>query len=492
MRFMKLWASGRRLFGRTGAALAGLGAAIALAACGQGGSGTGSENLSDYSLIITGAQLIDGTGKEPVANTAVYIKDGVIERIDVVENGRYPTGSNVLDARGKFLVPGLVDAHAHIDSVGGIALNEEQTVLVREYYPRAFLFNGVTTVINLSAHVAEDVLALRDAVRKDRTLLLPRIYTGGSNYTVNGGWSGRHGGGVGSVEEIGQRLNQQAESGVDLVKVIVEDGLGDEPVFKVIPDEYLQAIAKISHKHGLPVFIHATDAQEYERSIAVQPRGIVHGLLTPVEQEGPLISALRENGIFIVPTIVLFESFARFRDQPELLKEPLLAASVPDFILERTFDDSLMQASFDRMDSILRMDSAAWARKAVRDLKENTRKMVAAGVRIAVGSDSGGAVVHAFQGYNTPRELEILAECCMTPLDTITAATKTGADMIGRGDAFGTLEPGKSADILILNGNPLENMSNIRNFDRLVLRGELIERSALSYEALKREKGLAQ
>lgn len=492
MRLVKFLTSGQRLLGRIGAALAGVGAVVALVACGQGGDRAAVENLLSYSLIITGAQLIDGTGKEPVANTAVYIKDGVIERIDVVEDGRYPTGPNVLDARGKYLMPGIVDAHTHIDSVGGIALNEEQSALVREYYPRAFLFNGVTTVINLSAHVPEALLALRDSVRRDRTVLLPRIYTGGTNYTVNGGWSGRHGGAVGSVEEIEQRLSQQSEQGFDLVKVINEDGLGDEPVFEVIPDGYLETIGTISRKYELPVFIHATDAEEYERSIAVRPRGIVHGLFTPVEQDGPLISALRENDIFVVPTIVLFESFARFRDQPELLKEPLLAASVPDFILEKTFDDSLMQASFNRMDSILRMDSAAWARKAVGDLKENTRKMVAGGVRIAVGTDSGGAVVHAFQGYNTPRELEILAECCMTPLETITAATKTGADMIGRGEEFGTLEPGKSADILILNSNPLENMSNIRDFDRLVLRGELIERSALSYEAFKREKGLAE
>ena len=442
----------------------------------------------DNSLVIVGAALIDGTGNEPIEHTAVYIKDGLIERIDVISNGEYPDGRNVVPAHGKFLVPGIVDAHSHIDSLGGIALSESQEEIVREYYPRAFLYHGVTSVVNLSAHVPDEVLELRDRVHQTPSFLAPRIYTGAGNFTVNGGWSGRHGGGLDSAAQIDKRLDEYARRGFDLVKIINEDGLGQEAVFEVIPQDYMERIARISGQNGLPVFIHATDEEEFIRAIEVRPRGIVHGLLTPLAPNSPVIGALIENRIYVVPTIVLFEAFFRYRDNPDLLANPLLEASVPDFILQKAGNASVMEESYEKMDTILRMDAAAWAREVLPVLKENTRRMASAGVPIAIGSDSGGAVVHAFQGFNTPREMEIIAACCMTPMETLVAATKAGADMIGAGHEFGTLEVGQSADILVLNESPLEDIGNIRDFDTLILRGNLIDRASLSYRAYLEEK----
>ena len=110
------------------------------------------------------------------------------------------------------------------------------------------------------------------------------------------------------------------------------------------------------------------------------------------------------------------------------------------------------------------------------------------GVKLAVGTDSGGAVPHAFHGYSTPREVEILADCCMTPMQALVAATKTGAETIGASDLFGTIEPGKSADLLILNADPLSDVRRIRDFDRMMLRGRLIDRSSLSYQSFIKQR----
>jgi imidazolonepropionase-like amidohydrolase len=439
-------------------------------------------------LAIVGATLIDGTGRPPVTDSVIYIADGKIERVSSLAEGRPPAGVRI-DAAGKYVIPGLVDAHTHIDSLGVLPMSEAQKEISRDYIPRAFLYNGVTSVVNLSAHDPEAVLAKRDLVRSNPDVLVPRIYTGAAHFTAEGGWGGRHSGGIRDAAEIEQRLDQYKASGVDLVKIILEDGLGDaEQVFPPLTDEHVRAVTRVSRSRNLPVFIHATDEEEYRRAIDAEPRAIVHGLFGRIDPGSDIPDKISAKQIYVVPTAVLFESFFRFFDDPALLDDPHLAASVPDFVLGGVRDPAVMKESRARMDAILKMDSAKWARAAVGDLKDNARLFAAGGIKLAVGTDSGGAVPHALQGYNTPRELQILAECCMTAMQTLVAATRNGAEMIGGDKLFGTIEAGKSADLLILNADPLTDMKNIRDFDRLVLRGRLIERSTLTYQSYLKER----
>lgn len=438
----------------------------------------------DYpDTVVIGGTLIDGTGSPPIENTAILIRNGVIEQIGSAEEAFDPTRVRTVDATGKYIVPGLTDAHTHIDSLGGIALTDEQQEIVRGYYPRAFLFHGVTTVLNMSSHETDQVLALRKQVQIDPTALLPRIYTGASTFTVAGGWGGRHGGGLQDPSDIEQRLSDYADKQVDLVKIINENGLGDEAVFPRIPEAYIAEIVRGSKTRGLPVFIHATDEVEYRQSIAFRPRAMAHGLITPQQPESDIITRLKKDQIFVVPTIVLFEAFYAFRDDASLLKDPLLRKSVPTFVLQAMDDSDIVDSAFANMDTILRMDSSAWARSAVPDLRSNTKLFAEAGIKIAVGTDGGGAVVHSFQGYNTPREMEILADCCLSNMETIVAASKTASEIMGATETFGTLQPGRSADLLILNADPLVDISAVRDFDRLMLRGRLIDRSDLTYQA---------
>jgi hypothetical protein len=213
----------------------------------------------------------------------------------------------------------------------------------------------------------------------------------------------------------------------------------------------------------------------------VRPRAIVHGLSDRVDDVDNLASKLRETGIYVVPTLVLFEAFTRFIDDPSRFDDHHLRASVPPFVLESVMDKELLKRAYGRMDSIIKTDTVAWARGVYGTLASNTGIFADAGVRIATGSDAGGAVMHAFQGYSTPRELILLVQCCLSPMQGIMASSSVAADMIGQSAVFGTIEAGKSADLLILNGNPLENIENVRDFDRLVVRGELVERDSLAY-----------
>lgn len=433
--------------------------------------------------VIVGATLIDGSGSEPLEDSVIYVRGGKIDRIESGGKGILPPAAKIIDATGKFIMPGIVDAHTHIDSIGGITLDDEQKQIVREYYPKAFLFHGVTTVLNMSAHDVEWVFQLREEVRNQPESLLPRIYSGASHFTSEGGWGGRHGGGIKSLAEIDQRLDAYRKMNVDLVKIINESGLGHEGVFPPIPVEYIQRITEKSRQLGIPVFIHATDETEYFQSIASHPRAMAHGLFTPQNETSPVIDELRENEIFVVPTAVLFEAFYSFRDNPALLENPLLEKSVPDFILAAMKKPAVVDGAFQKMDQILKMDASSWARSTVPDLLANVRLFAENGVKIAIGSDGGGAVVHSFQGFNTPREMELLAECCLGNMGAIVAATRTPAEIMRATDVFGVLQPGHSADLLILNSDPIMDIRAIRDFDHLMLRGQLIARSALTYRA---------
>jgi imidazolonepropionase-like amidohydrolase len=444
--------------------------------------GAFAADASDDTVIV-GATLIDSTGSEPLEDSLIYVRAGKIARIDSGRKAALPDAAEVIDATGKFIIPGIVDAHTHIDSVGGIPLDEEQKRLVREYYPKAFLFHGVTTVINMSAHDVDWVFQLRDRVRTNPESLLPRIYTGASHFTSEGGWGGRHGGGVQSLADIDRRLDEYGHMQVDLVKIINEDGLGGAEVFPAIPPEFIQRVTEKCRQMGIPVFIHATDETEYLQSLRARPRAMAHGLFTPQSETSPLVAELRNNDIFVIPTAVLFEAFYFFRDDPALLENELVKKSVPDFILTAMSDSAVVDAAFRKMDEILKMDSSSWARSAVPALLDNVRLFAENGVKIAIGTDGGGAVVHSFQGFNTPREMELLAECCLGNMGAIIAATRTPAEIMQATGVFGVLAPGRSADLLILNSNPVSDIRAVRDFDHLMLRGRLVARSALTYSA---------
>ncbi len=455
--------------------------AVALAPAAQADSGQASFTGAERPAAIVGATLIDGTGGKPLADSVILVENG---RIRAVGSGlAVPEGYEVVDAAGKYIVPGIVDAHTHIDSIGGVALTPEQEDIVRAYYPRAFLYHGVTTVLNMSAHELDGVVEKRAASNAGPRSLLPRIYTGASHFTAEGGWGGRHGGGLKSVDDVRQRIETYAGLPVDLVKIINEEGLGSEGIFPRITEEYVSAVVEDSQRLGLPVFMHASDEDEYLQSVRHRPRAMAHGLFTPQSADSEVIRGLQAGGTFVVPTIVLFEAFYSVRDKPGILDDPLLVQSVPDFVLAALADREAVEESFARMDQILKLDASQWARQAVADLKANTRLFAEAGIPLAIGTDGGGAVVHSFQGWNTPREMEILAECCLSNMDTIVAASRTGARIMGAETLFGTLEPGRSADLLILNADPLADMGAIRDFDRLMLRGLLVNRSELSYPA---------
>lgn len=431
-------------------------------------------------LVIRGATLIDGTGREPQDDSVVVAREDRIEAVTDLD-GSYPADARVIEASGKYLLPGLIDAHAHIAHPNGVGLSDEQKRIATENNPKAFLYNGVTTVINLSSD-PEWILEHRRLAREGK-IVSPRIFTGGHHFTAPGGWGARHGGAVSSRKEIENRLNEFAARDFDLVKVIYEDGLGPSEVFPRLDRELMAVVAEKCKEHGIPLMIHAMDREEYRDAVEVDPRAIVHILEDRLPTGDSLPEEIASKGIFVTPTLVLFESFFDFQDHPERWEDPALRASVPDFVLESVRDETNLQKAIAGMNNILKMDALEWAREKLPIMKENTKMFFDAGIPLTVGTDSGGAVIHAFQGYNTPREIELLVDSGLTPMEAIVAGTRNGAMMMGAERDLGTVEAGKLADMILLNRNPLEDVAYLRDIELVIQGGRVFTRDELAFDA---------
>lgn len=432
-------------------------------------------------MIITNTTVIDGTGAPPRRGVSVMVQGG---RIAAVGPGlKPPPGARAIDGAGKFVVPGLIDTHAHLDFPMVFQLTPEERDAVLAHIPKAFLYNGVTTVLNLSAQVPW--IWKQRAEQRAGRLLSPRIYAMGRSFTPVNGWGSRHGGAIASVEDARAQARQYIAEGTDGFKIVIEDGLGASGQYAVMPDAMLEAIAEEAHGAKVPMYVHAINLHEFRTASKINPRAIVHGLEDPLPDHDPLLRELVERRIYVVPTISLFESFNSLDGRPERFDDPVLKASLPYFLWERMRRPEFMAVEKKRFAEVARMDAYRWAEKAVPIFKANTLKMHRAGVKIAVGTDAGGTVGYNFQGYNTPREIELLVESGLTPMEALVAATRTGAEVIGVQDTLGTVEAGKLADLLILSADPLADIRNVRRIDTVVQNGVVYPRDAFAYTAAR-------
>ena len=431
-------------------------------------------------LVIRGATLIDGTGGAPLPDSSVIVQGNTIEAVASVGPAPPPANATVIDARGKYLLPGLIDSHSHIDKPNGVGLTDEQQAIVQNHNLKAYLYSGITTAVTIAATDRKWMLEQRRLAR-DHEIVSPRLLTGLVRFTAPDGWAGRSGQPVESKADVDHIFQDSIDNHADHVFAIYDDGVGTAKIYPRLDPLLLERVADLSREHKLPLYIHAVDIDEYRVSVAAGPRAIVLALEDPIAADDPLLQEMVSKNVFLVPSIVNFESFYRVTDNPALLDEPVLNQTFPDYMIASVRDPDNIEAAVDRLEGVLQTDALEWARQAVPIMKENTKKFFDAGVIIAVGADSGGAVVHNFQGYNLIREFELLVECGLTPMDAIIAGTKNGAMMIGMDDRVGTIEPGKLADMILLDEDPLENISNLRTVNQVILNGKVMKRDELRY-----------
>lgn len=442
---------------------------------------TAARDLSADSgtIVIRDTTVIDGTGADPRTEVDVLIRG---ERVVAVgPDLDVDAGTRVLDGSGKFVVPGLIDTHVHLQFPIVFQLSPDEREVVISHTPKAFLYNGVTTVLNVSAN-NEWILARRDAQRAGR-MVGPTIYALGESFKPVDGWGSRHGAASRDATEARDMALSHVSSGVDGFKIVIEDGLGSQGTHVEMPAEMLQAIVDVARANDLPIYTHAINLHEYHRAADIRSKAIIHGLEDPIPSGDTIIDKLLEHDIIVTPTVSLFESFLQPDPRAGFdLEDPVLEQTLPPFLLEKMRRKDFMEEEKRLFSEASNMDAYAWARSRIRIFRENVERMHEAGVTFAVGTDGGGTVGYNFQGYNTPWELKILVECGFTPMEALVAATRNGARLIGIEDHVGTVEPGKIADLLILSDDPLADIENIRRIEWVIQYGKPSQRSSFAFE----------
>ena len=445
---------------------------LCLAAC------SGAQPEADGELLITDVTLIDGTGAGPVPGVDIRIAAGRI--IEIGPGLTVTPGAEAIDGSGKYVIPGLIDAHVHLDAPMVFQLTPQEQQQVIAHTPKAFLYNGVTTVLNVSSEV-DWIFEQRKAERAGR-LLSPRIYAMGRSFTPEGGWGSRHGGALTNVGDAIARAQDYISRDTDGFKVIIEDGLGASGTYNRMSAEMMMAISEIARQHQVPIYTHAINLDEFHSAVAIASTAIIHGLEDPIPPGDTILQDMVDNNVMFVPTHSLWEAFLRYDEAAADLNDAILRASVPHFLLDYLQDPAYRAEETRRFLAVANMPVYQWAEERIPIFRENILKAHQAGVLVAAGTDAGGPVGYNFQGYNLPWEVKLLVQAGLTPVEALVAATRNGARVIGVEDQLGTVAVGKLADLLLLNANPLDDIENIRNIETVIYKGRAYPRAEFAYQ----------
>jgi imidazolonepropionase-like amidohydrolase len=391
-------------------------------------------------ILIHAARLIDGTSPQPLTNVTIKIDGG---RITEIAQGFLPPaeGDRLIDLRHLTVLPGLMDMHTHLMSQHSkdaytekFFLDEADYALRSTMYARATLMAGFTTVRELGDNGINSV-ALRKAI-SEGWIVGPRIFTAGKSLATTGGHAdpsnGLRGrfredpgpleGVINGPDEARKAVRQRYKDGADLIKLTATGGVlslaasGQNPQFT---EEELRAVVETARDCGMTVAVHAHGAEGMKRAVLAGVDSIEHGTYMTDE----IMELMKQRNTYWVPTNIAGEWVA-------------LKAAEPGYFPE-----------------IVRPKAAAIG-PAIR---ETFRRAHKAGVRIAFGTDSGVSV----HGENA-HEFELMVEGGMPPMEAIQSATLTASRLLKIDDRLGTLAAGKIADVIAVEGNPLENIGAMR------------------------------
>jgi imidazolonepropionase-like amidohydrolase len=418
--------------------------------------------------------------------TVVLHKDTIVA-IGPSRTLRPPAGVTVIDASGKWLMPGLVDAHVHFFQTGGLYTRPD-VIDLRKYYPyekemawykdhmgdqlRRYLACGITTVIDDGATLA--LLAARDTFAGRSNV--PRILMAGP--LLSTAYDPTPFNELRDPDRPFYPVNTSAEAVAmtkkeypyrpDLIKLwyIVTDSNTAADADGKFP--MVEAAITEAHAHHYRVAVHATQKRPAQLAVTAGADFLVHGIDDEVVDD-TLLRQLKTRGVVVCPTLLLSSGYsATFSQQykptaediakgdPEQLASLLELPYLPDSTISRRYRllASLVAPRERRQDSIRRL---------------NLRKMVAAGVIIATGTDAGNiGTLHASSYY---KELRAMQQAGLSNWQILVASTLNGAKALGKEQVFGSIREGKAADLLLLDSNPVEDLSNLERISRVVRGG---------------------
>lgn len=430
-------------------------------------------------LVIRNARLFDGTGAPTRDGLSILVREG---RIAAIAPDISAPDLPVLDVQGSTVIPGLMNMHVHFHFAPGQAQRGDSQEMLRELNRKhlpAYLASGVTTVLDAATHIS-----VAGEIRKllDEGVPGPTVLTLGPAFTSPGGYAETDYRGVATVDEVEERLDVAESLGAVGIKVMVEQGLtplgSSWPIHSA---EILDAIVSGAKRRNLPIYVHATSEDEYRIAADMGAHAIMHAPLSFLrggKLSDSLIEALSEAGTYVVTTLSLMDA-ATTGNHPERLNDPLVQLTVPATEMATARDpeaDRFAARSAigygpqwiprSLIGVIARL---VWSERMILATLRRTQDMIRdlheAGVPIVVGTDTPGTPYfqYNFHGPTILREIELVAAAGLSPEEALAAATRIPAEMVGLCDELGTVEIGKKADMLILEGDPLEDLGALRS-----------------------------
>jgi len=386
-----------------------------------------------HAIAITGGTILDMTARKPIVNGTVVVVDGRITAVGPSSRVAIPSGATIVNAAGKTVMPGLWDMHAHFEQV--------------EWGP-IYLASGVTTIRDVGNEL-EFIVAARDAVAAGKGLG-PRMLLAG---IIDGPGSN----GLGAVraatpEEARQRVNRYHDAGFVQIKI-----------YSSVAPDVLRAITAEAHRLGMTVTGHVPEGMNAFAAIDAGLDQINHAqYLTAVADSNPepLIAALRKHKTVIDPTLALYELLARPTTQPIESFEPGIKK------VARELETPL--GGFGSSPEV-----APMRRRQFDEEVALVGRLHRAGIPVVAGTDQ------SVPGHSLHRELELYVRAGFTPLEALQAATIVPATAMKTASDSGTIEPGKLGDLIVLDGNPLDDIHNTRRVFKVVTGGRVFDPAPL-------------
>lgn len=397
--------------------------------------------------VVHAGKLLDVKTGTMLSDQAIVIEGDKITSVGPISALKLTGHEKRIELGNATVMPGMIDAHTHLTfnpqfGYDSLAISIPREALIGARNARVTLDAGFTTVRNVAADGYADV-ALRDAINAG-DVPGPRMLVSGPPLSITGGhcdndllpfeYHATADGVADGVEQVQHKVREVIKYGADLIKVCATGGVlskGDDPNASQYTLEEMKAIVADAHRLGRRVAAHAHGAQGVIWASEAGVDSVEHGHLMNDEA----IATLKKNGTYLVPTLYLIDWH----------REHAAQANLPEFV--------------------------KWKMELVsKTAKENVRKAIAAGVKIGMGTD---AAVYP-HGLNA-HELAVYVSLGMSPLQAIQTTTINDADLLGWSDKVGTIEAGKWADIIAVDGDPLRDVTTLQHVKFVMKGGEVVK-----------------
>ncbi len=455
--------------------------------CGRNGGGDGgapaAAPLRAETTAFVGATIVDGTGTAPIVDGVVLVENGKIAALGSRAQVPVPSAATVVDVTGKWIVPGLIDAHAHFFQSGGLYTRPDaidlrdlrpyadEIAFIKKRLPSTFaryLACGVTSVVDVGGPLWN--FEVRELAAK--TAHAPRVAVAGPLVST---WQPPQLAvddppiiEVHSPDEARSLVQRLLEHEPDLVKIWFIYRRGDD-LAKL--GELVRAAIEESHAAAVRIAVHATQLEVARTAVEAGADVLVHSVDDrPVDDA--FVQLLLEHDVVYTTTLVVNEGY------PEVLGQSVELNDV-----EQKWGDPEVIATFADL-AKLPVDRAPPKRKRPPTnpvMLANLKRLQQAGVCIAAGTDAGN--IGTLHGPSLHREFELMHDAGLTPMEILHAATWGAARVMGREADLGTLAKGKLADLLVLDADPLADVVNLRKIHRVVKGGVVLDPATLLAEA---------